>query len=520
MVKKLGRNVLMAVLGIVTGLVVGGCACVEQPTAAAPAPRAKPMVVRESGACPVVIREGANTITRMAFPTGNAATSVVMMEKKYPSEVQVGSPFEYLIDVTNLTDCPLDDVLVTDVIPSTLKFVASAPQAQIGQDGTAKWALGKMAGKETKTIRVQVSATGTGPHTYCGNVVYKENLCATVVAVEPKLRLTKTMPSDVLICDDIPVRLVVTNTGTGAATNVMVNDALPAGLVTKDGKTSLSFPAGSLGTGESKEFSFVATAQKAGKYDNQAVAKADGNLEAKDAKSVTVRQPALAIAKKCPDMLFAGRPATYEITVTNTGDAAAKRVMVTDAVPVGTAFVSATDGGTMSNGIVMWSMDLEPKASKTVKMTARMDTIGTMVNVAKASGVCAPEVRAECSTKVQGIPAVLLEMVDDPDPVEVGGQTTYTITATNQGSMTDTNIRITCTMEDCEQFVTCGGATQGTAQGLVVKFAPLPSLAPKARATWTVTVKAVKEMNTRFKVTMNTDTLTRDVEETESTNLY
>ena len=51
-------------------------------------------------------------------------------------------------------------------------------------------------------------------------------------------------------------------------------------------------------------------------------------------------------------------------------------------------------------------------------------------------------------------------------------------------------------------------------------FAPLRTLAPKAKATWRVVVKAVEQDDTRFKVSMNTDEFERPVEETEATNLY
>ena len=54
----------------------------------------------------------------------------------------------------------------------------------------------------------------------------------------------------------------------------------------------------------------------------------------------------------------------------------------------------------------------------------------------------------------------------------------------------------------------------------VVSFAPLARLAPGAKATWRVVVKAVKPGDVRFKVTMNTDQLRRPVEETESTEMY
>ena len=149
-----------------------------------------------------------------------------------------------------------------------------------------------------------------------------------------------------------------------------------------------------------------------------------------------------------------------------------------------------------------------------------MDKAGTVRNVAKATATCAEGVSASAQTSIEGIPAVLLEVIDLNDPIEVGGNETYVITATNQGSMADTNIAIVCTLEENETYVSSSGATTGRAEGNKVVFQPLASLAPKAQAQWKVVVKAVKAGDVRFKVTMNTDQLTRPVEETESTNLY
>jgi hypothetical protein len=48
----------------------------------------------------------------------------------------------------------------------------------------------------------------------------------------------------------------------------------------------------------------------------------------------------------------------------------------------------------------------------------------------------------------------------------------------------------------------------------------LASLAPKAKATWQFTVKALKAGDVRFKATLTTAELGRGVEETEATQLY
>jgi hypothetical protein len=84
----------------------------------------------------------------------------------------------------------------------------------------------------------------------------------------------------------------------------------------------------------------------------------------------------------------------------------------------------------------------------------------------------------------------------------------------------DTNIRVVAEAEDAAQIVATGGAVTAQISGNKATFAPVATLAPKARVTMTVTVKALKPGDTRFKVQMISDQLGRPVEKTESTNFY
>jgi hypothetical protein len=129
-------------------------------------------------------------------------------------------------------------------------------------------------------------------------------------------------------------------------------------------------------------------------------------------------------------------------------------------------------------------------------------------------------VTATATTVVYGIAAVLLEVIDTEDPVQIGGRTTYVITATNQGSSPSTNVQITVAVEDAEEIVEATGPTSVTVEGNTATSAPLAALAPKAKATWQITVKALKPGDVRFKATMTTAELGRSVEETEATQLY
>ncbi|OGV62861.1 MAG: hypothetical protein A3K19_26135 [Lentisphaerae bacterium RIFOXYB12_FULL_65_16] len=521
MKSKLVKGLMVLGAVAVSGLLLSGCNCLPCDAKDAPAPKPKPAAkAMVSGTCPVVTQQGDLLSVEQAIPTGDKASSVLLLTKQAPAEVSVGQPYEYVLIVENLTDCRVDNVVVRDTIPQNVVLDSSAPQARLANN-VAEWDMGSLEAKESKTIRMKASATATGKYTNCVSATYVHNLCLTVTAIEPKLALTKTMPAEVLICDDIPVKLVVSNTGTGTAKAVTVSDALPQGLATLDGQNKVSFDAGDLATGESREFTFTAKASATGNYTNPATAAAAGGLTAQASAAVTVRQPVLAITKTATEMIFAGRPIEYTVTVTNNGDAAAANVMVTDTLPAGTTFVSADQGGAYTGGVISWNAGtIAPKESKTFKASVRGDAQGSLVNVARAEGVCAPAVTAQAATEVAGIPAILLEVVDVSDPIEVGKEETYIITVTNQGSAPDKNVQIKCTLEDSEQYVSSSGATVGTAAGNVITFAPLASITAGDKAEWRVVVKAMKVADARFAVELTSDMLKRPVNENESTHLY
>jgi uncharacterized repeat protein (TIGR01451 family) len=347
-------------------------------------------------------------------------------------------------------------------------------------------------------------------------------VCAGTQAVRPVLQLEKTAGASALICDEIPLTYVVTNNGTGVATNVSIVDNLPAGLLTKDGRSTVRFNVARLDCGQSLRFPVVAKASKTGRFSSKASATADGGLEAESSATTTlVRQPVLAIAKSGPEKRYLGRPVQFDVTVTNKGDAPATKTVIRDTVPAGVKFVSASAGGSLSQSAVVWNIGtLEPGASRKVSVTYAPSAAGIVHNTASASAVCAEAVTASARTSVSGIPAVLLEVIDVSDPIELGQDETYVITVTNQGTAPATGVSVKCVLEDSMRYVSASGATAGSVAADTVTFRPLGSLAPKAKATWRVVVKAVKAGDVRFKVIMNADQVDRDVQETESTHFY
>lgn len=435
----------------------------------------------------------------------------------------VGEQFTYNIRVFNDSQIAAEDVTVTDNLPDGISYVSSNPSSN-GGGSALSWSLGSVGGGESRDIQVTVTGSRTGTFTNCAEVRTRRGLnardCCDTVITSPALALEKTCPAEVTTCDTITYTLTVRNTGDGPANNVRVTDNLPDGIVTNDGRRTVTFDAGTLEPGQAKKADITVRAERTGTFNNVATAEADGGLTAQASCTTIVRQPVLTVSKQGPPQRYIGRPGDYAITVTNTGDSPAQNTQLVDTMPPGTSFVSASDGGVSSGNSVTWNMGtLNPGESRTVNLTLKFNSAGDVRNTARATAVCA-EASDSTETPVRGIPAVLLEVIDIDDPVEVGSQTTYVITVTNQGSADDTNIRIVATLPPQEEFISASGATNATTTGQTISFAPLPSLAPKAKASWQIVIRAGSAGDVRFAVEMNTDNLTSPVNETESTNLY
>ncbi|MHC4372037.1 MAG: hypothetical protein ACYSW8_30900, partial [Planctomycetota bacterium] len=424
------------------------------PARRTPAPTLRMPVVRADAPAVargdmVAVSESGSSIVSKTYPW--AECGVVQLDKTMPKEVGLNKPFNYIIKITNLTNTALNDIIITEQLPDSFKFLSANPSAKEEDDNLLSWDIATLGPKSAKQISVSGMATYIDALKHCTSVITPViPACATVQVIQPELKLTKTAPDEVLLCDPIQVRYVVTNSGTGYVPNVKIVENLPAGLRTTAGRSEVIFDAGTLMSGQSQQFSAELRATKTGEYISKAVANSTSGLRAESAATTTVVSlPILAIKKTGPERQYIGRPVSYQITVTNKSDVAARNTVIEDLVPEGVMSVKGTAGAKLLGPKLAWEIGtLEPGASETVRVSFTPTKAGTLINSATASAYCAEAVTSTVRTTVRGIPAVLMEVVDVDDPVRVGERGTYVIRVKNQGSAPATNIRVTCILED------------------------------------------------------------------------
>ena len=214
---------------------------------------------------------------------------------------------------------------------------------------------------------------------------------------EPRTSLTvdKTPNNQTINAgEDVVFGIDVSNSGQSAATNVQLDDTLPAPGVGGWTITSqpvgdpctivgndLSCSFGSLAVGETVtvEVKTGTSFDACGVYDNpSAIASADNAGNASDSGKITCQKPDLTV-DKTPDSqsINAGEDVAFTVQVDNAGPGVAKDVTLSDPLPSGTAGGWAIDSQPAGNpcSITAGTLscvfgDLAPSASRTVEVKA------------------------------------------------------------------------------------------------------------------------------------------------------
>jgi uncharacterized repeat protein (TIGR01451 family) len=448
----------------------------------------------------------------------------VSLEWIGPSATKVTRRGEYTLVVQNQCTIPVQQVLVRVRMPASLEVTATEPKA-VAEGNVFVWELATLPPHEVRRLQMKVTAKARGDVAPQAWVTFTGSAVTRVKIREPKLLLKTQAPDHVLVGDAAAITLTVSNPGDGSADQVKVHAALSEGLENARG-SKIDVEVGDVAAGESRTVTLLCATRTGGPQKVDVSADADGGLTAHDAAPITVTTPRLNLEVIGPSLRYLGRKALYTLKVTNGGDAPAANVSVSDVVPDGFRVMAASQGGRhdYSGRSVSWFLgEIGPGQSREVQLEAQAIKPGDHKHQASAAGARGLHAEADLTTKVEGLSALMVEMVDTEDPIEVKSGTSYEVRITNTGSKMDTDVKLVATIPDQMEFESAmgpAGPAHCHAEGKTIVFDPIERLAPRADAIFRINVKALQAGTVRFKIQVTSASLVEPVIKMEATRIY
>ncbi|MDX1962399.1 MAG: hypothetical protein SFX18_04555 [Pirellulales bacterium] len=449
-------------------------------------------------------------------------TPQVTIEKLAPAEVQVGQPAAFLLKIRNSGAVPAYGVQVTDAVPTGCQFVRSEPTANPGRDGMLLWKLGTMQPGEEQAITVELLPQAEGEIGSVAAVQFQAVVGVRTLAVRPALALAVSGPAEILAGEDVTLTIRISNPGSGVATNVVLEEHVPAALK-HPGGSELELEIGTLKPGETKELDLILSSVHAGKVVNQLTARGDGGLRAETQCQFAVLAPELKIGVEGPTRRFLERQAIYTLTVANPGTAAAKDVELVAQLPRGLKFIKADNEGTYdaARHCVIWSLEeLPAKEHGAVKLTTLPVEEGEQKLTTTGKARQGLVDQSEQLVVIEGVAAILFEVADLSDPIELNGETAYDVKITNQGSKEAANVQLVALLPAELEFLSAEGATRHKLEGNRLVFEPIARLPAKSETVYRLHMRGVAAGDVRLKVQLLTDDIRQPITKEESTRVF
>lgn len=448
-------------------------------------------------------------------------TPAVKIEWVKKTDFNVGQESRCELVVTNTGKSTASAVEVEAYFPKTVRLTAAKPMPTKSEEYLG-WSFDSLAAGESRIVEITMIPLERGEVATRANVRFTGQAAGTFNVAEPLLAVRIQGPTKVLVGEPASHTVVISNPGTGVATNVRLEALIPEGLEHVRGDRLL-MDLGSLNPGESRSVRLSLAAAKGGTQLVQVQARADADLARTAASEVLVVAPSLITEIDGPGLRYLGRSATYTVRVANDGAAATENVRVMHKVPDGFQFVSSSRGAQFdeTTRILNWfvgRLDAGQKAQ--IEVTLNAERIGEFEHRVRATSEHGSISDAMTKTVVEGASSLAIRVRDLDDPVEVGSEAAYEIVVKNEGSASSKGVGLSCEFPEGVTFVAAEGPSAHKAEEGRVQFAELAELGPGQSAVYRVKLSSSVTGHQRIRTLLTSESMAVPLTTEELTKFY
>lgn len=437
----------------------------------------RPAPLRPAAAPPTDVVPGSRELRSVEDPQ----IPSVAIRVRVPAESPVGKELTYRMTVENCAKAPAHHVMVRVTLPAqSARFVRASPEPTETAP-VLVWKLGTLGGCSKRELVLTVAPTGEGEISCCARVQFEHGQCVRTKIgqastgpprtttpppppppskEEAKLRVRKSGPKEAPRYDILQYQIEIQNIGNATARRVILRDVLPAGFRAMNAKPAeksqspLTWELGDLAPGRSHLVEYQVVAMEPGTFTNQASVEAQNVTPQQISHSIRIGEPKLAIRLLGPKTRGVGRPATYHLDVTNTGDIPATNVQLSDELKPDIEFVSANSGGRLEGSFVRWNLGtLAPRSRRTVAVQVKARRAGTFRNVVTANADRGLVEQAFLETKFDQNATLTVELDPAQNPLEVNQQGQIRITVFNAGKVQENDVDVLITLPEGLKFL-------------------------------------------------------------------
>ncbi|NNJ27406.1 Large cysteine-rich periplasmic protein omcB [Planctomycetes bacterium LzC2] len=450
---------------------------------------------------------------------------------QHAGPIRVGRVCSSTLTVKNAGPATAYGVTVTGDVSANMGLAAADPTPEGGVDTpNPTWTFPALAAGEVKSIRLTYTPTAVGSDEA---PEYANRLAAMVTSrliargaplvTEPKLAVELEGVREALLGEPATQTILVSNPGTGSIDEALIEVLLPEGLDHSGGPKRLTMNIGALSAGETKPVRLGLMTSAGGVQTVSVRVRGEGGLEAETEADVQVKSPQIDLEIDGPGLRYVNRITAMKLTVTNPGDAATDNVRLGYRVPDGFEFLSTDTSGTHdpSGNTVRWFLGrIEAGASVTATVNLKAVTGGEQVHMAEVSASSRAKASARHVTRIEGTASLVLKIQDSDDPVEVGAETEYTVTVSNEGTAAAKTVGLACRVPDGTETGVIRGPAAHRTEGSLILFDSLPELAPGAKKVYTLRIKGTTPGSKRFQTRLVSESISEPLIHEEITKFY
>lgn len=441
-----------------------------------------------------------------------------------PPSANLQQETTFRIIVRNAMNTQAFGVVVKDILPDTLEYVKSTPEAK-KEGNTLVWELGEMPIGADKTLTVIAKPVRVGTIEQTATVTCQTGTRSRVVVQEPKIRVEQTLvPAKPLKGQPVQLRVAVSNPGTGVARNVAVVVKVSQGLQDAQGSRVFDQEIRRLGPGERMELQPLTLSTVGGGNQSSEISATSPDVanqqpESKSSQQIEVLEPKLKVTMTGPSQKYTNTEDIYEVNLENPGTAPARNIQVSIFVPDGRGVMKASrvTGGEAdvdhASRRLKWPAitKLNPGESKVLRFEYKVGAMGTYPFTADVRGEGGLADKQSVTTLVTGVADVDFQISEKARIIDVGDTTDYIINIRNNGTKDAENLLISAELSENLKAIETDGH-EGNVQfdpkdPKQTTFPKIDHLPAGQEMTLVIRVEAVKPGLSRLRVFLHHEDL-------------